>query len=52
MQVVYALVGNAVSIICAIASSLLAFHGKDGWGWFLVVSVLVFTTYGYRTEDE
>jgi hypothetical protein len=25
---------------CAVAASILAYQGKDGWGWFLFVAVL------------
>jgi len=28
--------------ICAIAAAVLAWGGKDGWGWFLFVAFLIY----------
>ncbi|EEJ5470881.1 hypothetical protein AU693_003914 [Salmonella enterica subsp. diarizonae] len=33
--------GFSTPIICAIFAGILAFNGKDGWGWFLFVAVLI-----------
>jgi hypothetical protein len=30
-----------VPLVCIVAAAWLAFNGKDGWGWFLVVAVLL-----------
>lgn len=27
-------------MLCAGSAAFLAFHNKEGWGWFLLVSVL------------
>lgn len=35
-----ALVANLASIFCALAALFLAYHGRDGWGWFLFIAVL------------
>lgn len=32
------------SWICLIGAGVLAFHGKDGWGWFLIVGLLLAAT--------
>lgn len=29
------------SIICAVAAGVLAFYGKEGWGWFLAISLFL-----------
>lgn len=34
------LFGNLTSITCVIFAGLLALDNCDGWGWFLVVSLL------------
>jgi hypothetical protein len=31
---------NAVSVICTVVAAILAFHQKDGWGWFLFIAVV------------
>jgi hypothetical protein len=36
-----ALAFNMASILCALAALFLAFHGKDGWGWFLFGAILL-----------
>lgn len=32
---------NIPSIVCIIAAACLAFYGMSGWGWFLLIGVLV-----------
>ena len=34
------LVSNIVSISCVITAAILAYGGKSGYGWFLLVAVL------------
>lgn len=46
---------NAPSIVCAIGAVLLALNGKDGWGWFLLVSAGLHTTakvHDKKTEEK
>ena len=38
------LISNAVSITSVIGATILAFGGKEGWGWFLLVAILCSTT--------
>ena len=40
-----ALLVNASSISAILAASYLALLGITGWGWFLLVAVLLHTTY-------
>lgn len=49
------LVANLASILCAAAAALLAYSGRDGWGWFLLVAVLMTTSsikYGKHDDKE
>jgi len=39
------LISNSVSITSVIGATILAFGGKEGWGWFLLVSLLSFTNF-------
>ena len=32
---------NLPAIVCAIAAAILALYGMNGWGWFLLVAVLL-----------
>ena len=34
------LVANLVSIVTAVSAAVLAYHGTEGWGWFLFVAVM------------
>ncbi|WP_377838742.1 hypothetical protein [Bosea sp. UC22_33] len=45
-----ALVLNSASILCALAAVLLAYHGKDGWGWFLFGALVLHA--GYKSSDK
>lgn len=38
------LFGNIASITCAIAAGMLAYSGKDGWGWFLCAACVLCAT--------
>jgi hypothetical protein len=43
------------STVCAAVGGWLCYAGRDGWGWFLFVAVLLYTIPGWRgetTEDE
>ena len=31
---------NIPATLCAVAAGVLAYNGRDGWGWFLVVTAL------------
>jgi type IV secretory pathway VirB2 component (pilin) len=42
------LLSNAVSIAAVITAGILAAEGKEGWGWFLFIAVLCFTTFETR----
>jgi hypothetical protein len=33
-------VASAVSFVCA---AFLAYHGKEGWGWFVFAGIIVIT---------
>lgn len=35
MNALLVLLANTPSIILAVSSGVLAFNGKDGWGWFI-----------------
>ena len=42
MKIVGSLIAcNLASIVCATAALFLAYHGKDGWGWFLFGAILL-----------
>ncbi len=45
-----ALAVNVASILCAVAAVFLAYHGKDGWGWFLFGAVVLHA--GYSSGDD
>jgi hypothetical protein len=30
---------NLTSFACVVGAVFLAFHGKDGWGWFLAIAL-------------
>lgn len=34
------LAANLPATACIVAAAVLAYHGVDGWGWFLAVSLL------------
>lgn len=36
------------SVTCFVSAGVLCYQGRDGWGWFLVVGVLVSQTVRYR----
>ena len=44
------LVLNLTSMVCALGAVRLAYMGIEGWGWFLVVTVLCATT-SVRSRD-
>lgn len=49
------LVANACSLTAIIFAGLLAMNEKAGWGWFLVIALLLFVYYSssdHKTEDE
>lgn len=35
---------NSLSIVCAIAAAVLCWKEREGWGWFLVVAALAFSS--------
>jgi hypothetical protein len=35
---------NLVSLACVVGAVFLAYHGKEGWGWLLVVAIGLHTT--------
>lgn len=35
------LVTNFASAVSALAAAYLAYHDKDGWGWFLLAAVIL-----------
>jgi len=37
----FAIMANIASVACALAAAFLAYQGKDGWGWFLFVAVIL-----------
>ncbi|EFO7518597.1 hypothetical protein RLV03_000385 [Salmonella enterica subsp. enterica serovar Benin] len=41
MKTMVMLLVFSTPIICAIFAGILAFNGKDGWGWFLFVAALI-----------
>jgi hypothetical protein len=43
------LISNAFSIACVIGAVNLASKGTEGWGWFLLVAFLCYTT--LKTTD-
>ena len=52
MQLILA---NAVSIVCIICAAVLAAMEKGGWGWFLVIGVILYvgpTAYSYINKDD
>ena len=36
-----AIAANLASIVCVAVSGTLAFHGREGWGWFLFGAVVL-----------
>lgn len=44
-DVVLSLAGNIVSLACVIAALTMAVKGVKGWGWFLLIAALTFTTF-------
>jgi hypothetical protein len=48
----FALLFKAISLCAAVAGVVfLAYHGKDGWGWLIVVAILLATTNYKYTPD-
>jgi hypothetical protein len=43
------LILEACAIVCAVFAGLLAYAGKDGWGWFLGMALLTtVSSYGSK----
>lgn len=42
-----ALISNATSIACVVGAIILASKDAEGWGWFLFVALLTFTSFSY-----
>lgn len=45
---------NLAALACFIIGGILAFHGKDGWGWFLLIGLMCagsVTFKGTKTEQ-
>lgn len=38
------IVKNICSFVCAIIAGILAFYGKDGWGWFIFLAIVISCT--------
>lgn len=46
------LLANLSSVACVIGAVILALHGIAGWGWFLLVALLLHTTFSSsKTTD-
>jgi hypothetical protein len=46
------LLANLTSVACVIGGIILALHGIAGWGWFLFMSGLLYTSYSSsKTTD-
>lgn len=41
---------NVFSIICAIVAAYMALNKIEGWGWFLFVAVICFTSISSKKE--
>lgn len=39
------LLGNICSVSAVVGAIILALNNIEGWGWFLLIAVLTFTTY-------
>ena len=35
------IVKNTCSFVCVIIAGILAFYGKDGWGWFIFLAIVI-----------
>jgi len=44
-QALLLFLSNLTSIACVIGATFLALHGIAGWGWFLLVAFLCYTTF-------
>lgn len=40
------LIANVPSIVCIVIAGLVCALGQDGWGWFLLIALLLGHTYG------
>lgn len=40
------ILANVPSVICLVGAIVMMFHQVDGWGWLLVVALLLSHTYG------
>lgn len=44
------LIANICAMLFAITSGVLAFYGKDGWGWFLIAAIMCCHTLKYKKD--
>jgi hypothetical protein len=42
---------NIPAIVCFAASAYMAINGKDGWGWFLFVGILLAQVFRNKSDE-
>lgn len=46
------LLANIPATVCFITAGVLAYHGSEGWGWFLLVGLMVAHIVKSRKDDD
>ncbi|MBB5762142.1 hypothetical protein HNR01_001762 [Methylorubrum rhodesianum] len=47
----FAFAANLPSLAFVIAAGLIAWHGQDGWGWFILGAILTHCSVRWKTDD-
>lgn len=48
----FALAANLPSLAFVVAAGLIAWHGQDGWGWFILGAILTHSSLRWKSDDD